>query len=539
MRIEQLITRSGDSGLNELFSGSLLEILYEFENQPTTKRLAQIAIEIYGEYAFINDPRKRKFLFQYLKEDEANDLCHILGLTDRSPWDSLSNFNITPLRKEALKEYFGIEVDDHHLHEDGTEPYSELITPNYPLFAHQEKAANSIKLQLRDRRSRVLLHMPTGSGKTRTAMSICVDFFRSNATSRERSLVVWLADTYELCEQAYSEFKRAWSNLGVGQTNIYKVYGSSDIKFQDISSGFVVCGLQKLNSLRQTDVKAFYSFGTKTELVVFDEAHKAIAPTYQHIVDLFQSNGHASLLGLSATPGRATYDDDKNKYFAEFFNYNKVTLSIDGYASPVEYLEDKGYLSKVTYHEISYEPKDLTFTESEISALEQGQDISERSLRALGMDAQRNIKILTLAQDLLSKNKKIILFACSVDSAEAIYSLLRHYDIDAGIITSHTPENIRKYTIDNYKNLDGGNDEIKILVNFGVLTTGFDAPCTNVAIIARPTNSLTLFSQMVGRATRGKSAGGNDFSDVFYIKDTLPGMIDMVKAFSYWDDAWV
>lgn len=71
-----------------------------------------------------------------------------------------------------------------------------------------------------------------------------------------------------------------------------------------------------------------------------------------------------------------------------------------------------------------------------------------------------------------------------------------------------------------------------------MLTTGFDAPSTNVAIIARPTNSLTLFSQMVGRATRGVAAGGNEFSDVFYIKDTLPGMIDMVKAFSYWDDAW-
>ena len=131
------------------------------------------------------------------------------------------------------------------------------------------------------------------------------------------------------------------------------------------------------------------------------------------------------------------------------------------------------------------------------------------------------------------------MFACSVESAEAIFALLKYKNIAAGLITSKTPGIIRNNTIKQYKSPTTPQDELKILVNYGVLTTGFDAPSTNVAIIARPTNSLTLFSQMVGRATRGINANGNEYSDIYYIKDTLIGMTDMVNAFSHWDDAWL
>ena len=100
-------------------------------------------------------------------------------------------------------------------------------------------------------------------------------------------------------------------------------------------------------------------------------------------------------------------------------------------------------------------------------------------------------------------------------------------------ITGETDTALRRSNIEKYKNGD-----IKILINYGVLTTGFDAPRTNTAIIARPTNSLTLFSQMVGRATRGIKAGGNKECDIYVINDALPGFRDMAQAFRHWDDAW-
>ncbi|WP_318445220.1 DEAD/DEAH box helicase [Photobacterium leiognathi] len=538
MKIKQLLVRSGESGLSELISHSLLEILYEFEKQPTIKRLTEVILEIYGEQTYIDDAKKRKKILQYLTKEEATELCVRLGLNKDEPWNSLANFNLNSERRELLNSFFDIESHKPPEKKQENEEYHEIIEPRYPLFIHQEKAAKEIKEYLSTPKSRVLLHMPTGSGKTRTAMSIAVDFLRNEIVSRDQSIIVWLADTYELCEQAYSEFVKAWSYLGVGETNIYKVYGNSDVALSDIKHGFVVCGLQKLNSIRQQNVKSFYSFGKKANLVVFDEAHKVVAPTYQHMVELFQENGKAAILGLSATPGRSTYDHERNINFAEFFNYQKVTLAVEGYSSPVDYLEKEGYLAKVSYHEIPYEPKDLKFTKSEILALEQGSDISERSLKVLGMEAQRNIKILSLCLEQVALGKKVILFACSVESAEAIFALLRYNNVAAGIVTSNTPEDLRKDTIDRYKEPRSKQEELKILVNFGVLTTGFDAPITNVAIIARPTNSLTLFSQMVGRATRGIKAKGNELSNVYYIKDTLSGMVDMVTAFSHWDDVW-
>ena len=111
---------------------------------------------------------------------------------------------------------------------------SESIIGDYPLFAHQEKAASEVKQKLQDDpRPRVLLHMPTGSGKTRTSMNVICDFLRNNRTSIDRPcLVVWLADTEELCDQAAAEFKSAWKALGIGEISLHRFYGSHD---QDLS----------------------------------------------------------------------------------------------------------------------------------------------------------------------------------------------------------------------------------------------------------------------------------------------------------------
>jgi superfamily II DNA or RNA helicase len=78
-----------------------------------------------------------------------------------------------------------------------------------------------------------------------------------------------------------------------------------------------------------------------------------------------------------------------------------------------------------------------------------------------------------------------------------------------------------------------------VLCNFGILTTGFDAPRTSAALIARPTTSLVLYSQMVGRAIRGIRAGGNEFATVVTAVDSgLPGFGDVGEAFLNWEDVW-
>ena len=78
-----------------------------------------------------------------------------------------------------------------------------------------------------------------------------------------------------------------------------------------------------------------------------------------------------------------------------------------------------------------------------------------------------------------------------------------------------------------------------MLFNYGVLTAGFDAPRTRCVIIARPTTSLVLYSQMAGRAMRGPKAGGNSKAEILTVADTnLPGFGSVADAFTNWEDLW-
>ena len=526
-------------GLARIADPAILNILNEVEDSSINiTKLQRIIIDIYGEADLLLDTAKRKIIFEYLPADSIKELLEYLKVPcseSENIWEKINRLSFNASRKKKLLEFFNVENADEYctFQEDISAPCVEPVSPKYGLFRHQEEAAIKIKAKIKSRRSRVLLHMPTGSGKTRTTMSICCDFIRNHLNNRDDKVVFWFADTTELCEQAAEEFKEAWSHLGVGDTYLYRLYGDSTTNLNNIKSGFVVAGIQKINRLVDAHQRDFYDLGKKTSLTVFDEAHSLLAPTYQRIINVFQATGTSSLIGLSATPGRSTFDAEENHKFAEFFDYNKVVLTVPGYDNPVTYLQSKKYLAKTNYHPLPYKSEEINLTDKDVQILSEASDIPKNILERLGLDAKRNILILNTVMKACKNGAKLILFACSVKNAETLYTLLRYKEIKAGLVTSSTDPSVRKRIIEDYKHGD-----MQVLVNFGVLTTGFDAPKTNVAVIARPTNSLTLFSQMVGRATRGKKARGNEVADIYVINDTLPGFRDMSIAFSHWDDAW-
>ena len=92
------------------------------------------------------------------------------------------------------------------------------------------------------------------------------------------------------------------------------------------------------------------------------------------------------------------------------------------------------------------------------------------------------------------------------------------------MVTSETNRDDRRKFIEEFKN----SEDVQILVNYGVLTTGFDAPKANVAIIARPTDSIILYHQMIGRVARGKKQGGNEFCKIITVVDQRYGFRDLV-----------
>jgi len=155
----------------------------------------------------------------------------------------------------------------------------------------------------------------------------------------------------------------------------------------------------------------------------------------------------------------------------------------------------------------------------------------------LSKDGLRNAQIINKTIDLVRNgHKRILVFAINVKHAETLSSILKFNGFDSACITSNTDQVQRSRAIKRFKESAGGT---RILCNYGVLTTGFDAPQTSAAIIARPTTSLVLFSQMVGRVIRGPKVGGTADAEIWTVVDTnLPGFDSLVGAFTNWEDVW-
>jgi superfamily II DNA or RNA helicase len=268
-----------------------------------------------------------------------------------------------------------------------------------------------------------------------------------------------------------------------------------------------------------------------------DEAHQSIAPTYRALIDGLSNAGQSeAILGLTATPGRTWNDVAADEQLAEFFGGSKVVLEVPGYDNPVEYLLSEGYLAKPTFSQIRYTPE-LSPTPAELKQLAQLDDFSEEILERLAADTARSLAIIEAVRKLIEEgHKRIILFATSVQHAEDLTAALAAYGIEAHAVLGETPAGRRSAILKLFK---GAAPQPIVVCNFGVLTTGFDAPKTSAAIIARPTKSLVLFSQMVGRATRGPKAGGNARCEILTVHDpSYPGFGDVAEAFFNWEDVW-
>lgn len=524
--------------LGSMLGSDTMDILDLMDSSSSSNfKKAEVLISRSGPEGILLDKNNRRAVLEALSESDVRDLAEKLGVRGPSdPWAAVvrTSFTRTSPRTAVLFEYFECKPPVLDLDKE-LPPNTRSIKPGYSLFEHQIQACRKVIEFLKEKhRPRVLLHMPTGAGKTRSAMNIITHFMRDYYDSED--LVVWLAHSEELCEQAAQEFEKAWELLGIRGTTVHRLFGPHQKPLSEITGGFLVAGLGMLDSRRERDDEGFYHLGSKAKLVVMDEAHQAIAPTYQHLLDMLALNPKTGVLGLSATPGRDSLDAHKDLELAQFFKRNKVTLEVEGYESPVEYLQAQGYLAKVNYERLNYSPGDnFSLSEKDKQKLASGFDLSSAMLKRIGADVKRNLLILKEIKELAEGSKnKIIVFACSVQHAELLANVLTILGLKAASITSKTQDAHRRNLIDEYKN----GDSIQILTNYGVLTTGFDAPRTNVAVIARPTSSVVLYSQMIGRAARGIQAGGNIECKVVTIVDELPGFRSIAEAFEYWDEIW-
>jgi len=528
---EELIDRASDQLLQQLVGRDVVRILAGLDSAlARPERLRQIATGLRAPADMLLDSALRPELMMLLPPSSAEMLARRLNL-DGDPYDALSSMNVRRNSRRAadLLDFFDVGDEAETLE---LPPSLASAQPAYPLFPHQRLAGRRVRTRLDEEPHRVILHMPTGSGKTRTAMSVISDLLNHE----EPKLIVWLAHSEELCEQAVEEFSKAWSVRGNRPVEVQRWWGPHTLRTPVIQDGLIVAGLSKAFSSVRTSLKEIGAIAGRVGLVVMDEAHQAVAPTYRQILEVLTEAGRPSpLLGLTATPGRSWNDVDEDERLAEFFFRQKVTLEVEGYNNPVRYLIDEGYLADTDFVRLEY-TSGSRLSESELEELRESLDIPQHIINSLAVDQKRNMLILSRVEAMCERHNRLIVFAATKDHAVVLATVLRARGLWAYAVTGETPSGERSRIIRAYRQ---ESEEPRVIVNYGVLTTGFDAPQTSAAVIARPTKSLVLFSQMVGRATRGVRAGGNKRAEVATVVDTrLPGFCDMAEAFDNWEDVW-
>lgn len=405
-----------------------------------------------------------------------------------------------------------------------------LGVPRYGLFPHQVRAVRRLR-GLLHQRGLALLHMPTGAGKTRTMMNLVCDEIRGRDEA-----ILWLSSTHELCEQAAQEFTRAWEYLGNREVPIHAMWGGRDWVPEQIRSGFAIATPQALYSRYKREGGKFaVALGDGIGLIVFDEAHQIIAPTYESVVLNLRAGGNNTpIVGLSATPGRTFEGNDADQRLASFFEGNKVLLDTgpEGDSNPVRYLISNQYLAKPDFRLLT--PEGLAASGEHIDAsLYDPEDNVE-----LRMDPTEYVRLVAdTAHQLVGEgHRRILVFAASVPLSEDVAAALLATGALAESVHGGTEPEMRAAAIERYRS-DGSSP--RILVNYGVLTTGFDAPRTSATIIARPTKSLVLYSQMLGRAIRGKKQGGNEKATIVTVVDPgVPAFGSIAEAFLHWEENW-
>ena len=347
---------------------------------------------------------------------------------------------------------------------------------------------------------------------------------------------MWLASSVELLEQAADAFRIAWANLGNRTVALIRLWGTHSPDPVDVRDGLLVAGFQKLNAAHSRDPLDTLRLGARTHLVVVDEAHQSIATTYREILDALAETGpRTALLGLTATPGRTWSDVEADQRLSAYFGERKVTVQIDDYSDPVRGLVELGYMARAEFTrlEVHADPE----LKPRLNTRGNTADYSDEILAALTHQSTRNVLIVNEIRRLMDDgHRRIMFFGASVRHARLIASALAAIDVDAHLVTATTRASSRRRIIKAFRST---SQRSMVLCNYGVLTAGFDSPNTSACVIARPTKSLVLFSQMVGRATRGPRAGGNETCAISTVVDVdLPGFRDIAEAFLNWEDVW-
>lgn len=310
----------------------------------------------------------------------------------------------------------------------------------------------------------VMLQMPTGTGKTRLFVSIIKDIFHYSRDKKMALKILIMVHRTELIEQI-------GNTLGVHYNLAYGIIQAGEKERREIP--IQVASVQTLTRRLDNWTEKEFDF------IIVDEAHHIKAESYQKIIKAFP---HAKLLGVTATPVRLD-----GCGFTDTFEELILSPNVRSFIR-------NGYLSEYEYYSV---PRN-SFIQKEINGIKkfsQGDYAESELIRVCDNMQIRSQVVKTYLE--FAKGKKGIVY--TVNKAHN-YNLALQFNrngVPTIAIDSDTPKEQRERYIEQFR-----KGEYKIICNVNLFTEGFDCPDIEFIQLARPTKSLALYLQQVGRGLR-------------------------------------
>ena len=320
------------------------------------------------------------------------------------------------------------------------------------LRPYQQQARDRIHAEWEAGRTRTLLVLPTGTGKTIVFASVAADQVRAG----DRVLI--LAHRGELLGQAADKLQRS--------TGLVSAVEKAESTCLDSWFRVVVGSVQTLQRTARLERFPQDYFGT----IIIDEAHHAITDGYRRILDYFDG---AKVLGVTATPDRGDMRNLGEVFDSLAFEY-KLTDAIK-----------EGYLCKIMAQTI---PLKLDITDVGFTS-------GDYSLGQLGTALDPYLEQIAAEMAQRCRDRKTVVFLPLIKTSQKFRDLLNAHGFRAAEVNGQSDD--RKQVLADFE-----ADKYNVLCNSMLLTEGWDCPSVDCVVVLRPTKVRSLYSQMVGRGTR-------------------------------------
>lgn len=330
------------------------------------------------------------------------------------------------------------------------EPEQEYEVEDITPRPAQEEALTALKETVSEGYNKAMVVMATGLGKTYLAA-----FF-----AKKYKRVLFIAHREEILKQARKSFEKV---LGISGGLYYGMEKQPD-------KPLIFASIYTLSIQEHLERFAKDEF----DLIIVDEFHHAAAKSYRKILDYFEPE---FLLGLTATPERT----DGQNVFA---------LCDGNVAYEINFIEaiQRGWLTPFTYYGVK---DDIDY--SSIRWLGQRYDQEQLLFEQLQEDRAQNIFV----EWNRLKQTRTLGFCSSIEQADFLANYFTDKGIKAISLTSQTRDISREEAIKKLENL-----EIEIIFTVDLFNEGVDIPLVDTLLFVRPTESLVIFTQQIGRGLR-------------------------------------